>query len=508
MAKTSRQPKPEIIEVASIEKDLDLFSGWLGRIENPDDVLRQESAGRGVRLYEDLSRDWQVFSMLQTRTLGLKACEWQIEPASESSEDVAISDFVQEVLKKANFDRLCEDFMQAVITGYKPVEIMWEVSEGDVWVKEFRGRRPSRFIFDTDYKLRLLTLRNPWEGEIVPDRKFITWSFGGYDFNPYGRGLGYQLYWPVWFRKNGIKYWMVFSEQFGSPTALGKYPPGSSEKDKEALLDAISAIRQQTGIRIPDTMAIELLEASRAGNSTYEALCEYFDKCIAKVILGQTLTSDQGDRGSQSLGNVHERVKDDILKADADGQCELINGTLVKWLVDYNFPLKGQRVYPRVWRRTEPEQNLKALAERDKILLVDMGMGKRVPETYIQDTYGIPLAEGQEAVITKPEPEPKVIPGQMPKQAQQFSEDGRLILGQLAVDGISNAAVGLSTRALDAMLSPIIELIMSAQSMEEIGEQLYELYPRMDASRFQELLARALFVSGLTGYASSESENA
>ena len=293
------------------------------------------------------------------------------------------------------------------LTGYKPSEIMWDASEGDVWISEFRGRRPSRFVFGMDYALRMLTPSNMIDGEPVPDRKFVCLSYGGHDHNPYGLGLGYQLYWPVWFKKNGVRFWMTFAEKFGSPTAVGKYPSGTSDPDKDTLLAALSAIQQQTGIRIPDTMSIELLEAKRAGDASYETLCDYMDRCIAKVVLGQTLTSEAGGskgEGSYALGKVHDAVRGDILKADADLQCECNNRTVVKWLVDYNFPVSGRGAYPKVYRRTEPEADLKPLAERDKILLVDMGLAKRVPESYIEDAYNLPLAKDGERTIADPEP--------------------------------------------------------------------------------------------------------
>lgn len=398
-AVVSARSTPETREIASAEKDVDLFSGWTGRMENPDAVLRAESLGRGVRLYEELERDWQVFAQLQVRTLALQSCEWRVEPAGGGRKEAKEADFVRRVLLEANFDQLSRDLMQAVLTGYKPVEVMWEASEGDVWVREFRGRRPSRFAFDMNGTLRLLTIENPYDGEPVPERKFIVWTYGGSDACPYGRGLGYQLYWPVWFKKNGVKFWMVFAEKFGSPTVIGKYPVGTTETEKEKLLEAIAAVQQQTGIRVPDTMSIELLEAARTGAVTYEDLCNYFDRAIAKILLGQTLTSEPGTSGSYSLGRVHGDVRRDILKSDGDSMCETIGRTVVRWLVDYNFPAERRTGYPHVWRRTDPERDQKTLAERDRTILVDMGMANRVPETYISDTYGIPLAGEGERVI-------------------------------------------------------------------------------------------------------------
>lgn len=531
--------KPLLDEVATIEKDIDLFTGYTTRLENPDAVLRLESGGKGVKLYEELQRDWQVHAMLQTRTLALQACEWQVEPATDKRADQKVADFVEEVFKEANFDRLTGDLMEAVVCGYKPSEVMWDASEGDVWIRDFRGRRASRFIFDLDSNLRLLTLQNSFDGEPVPDRKFITWTFGGGEYNPYGRGLGYQLYWPVWFKKNGIKFWVVFAEKFGSPTAVGKYPAGTGAAEKETLMDALGAIQQQTGIRIPDTMAIELLEAKRAGEATYEQLCDYMDRAIAKVLVGQTLTSESGDKGSGSyaLGNVHNEVRHDILKADGDSLCECLNNTVVRWLVDYNFPIKDRRGYPKVWRRTEPEEDLNARANRDKVLLVDMGLSARVPESYIEDTYDIPLAKAGEATITvrgdgsevegkkriaDPAKSESPTSNKKPQNDEGNPEDDQVasfssspltphpshILGQPNVDRIGDRAIAQASDEMERLLQPVIAYIQGAESLEEIGERLYEFYPQLDSSQFQELLARAMLAFGLTGYAAASGNNA
>jgi len=119
--------RPYLPEIATAEKDIDIFAGWLGRMENPDMVLRYESQGKGVKLYEELERDSQIFSTLQTRALALQACEWQVEPATDKRADQKIADFVTEALKTANFDRLCRDLMQAALTGYKPAETITTV---------------------------------------------------------------------------------------------------------------------------------------------------------------------------------------------------------------------------------------------------------------------------------------------------------------------------------------------------------------------------------------------
>lgn len=524
-------------EVATVQRDIDLFAGWLTRLENPDRVLREESAGRGVRLYEELTRDWQVYSMLQTRALALAACEWQVDAASDRRADRRVADFVREVLAAANLDRLTVDLMEAIVTGFKAAEVMWEIADGEVRISEFRARRASRFCFDVEGRPRLLIPEAVFDGIPVPERKFVIWTFGGYEWNPYGRGLGHQLYWPVWFKKNGIRFWMVFAEKFGSPTVMAKYPPGTSAADQAQLLEAIRTIQQQTGIRIPSTMDVSMLEAARTSSiDTYETLCEYMDRAIAKIILGQTLTSEPGDSGSYALGKVHDGVRLDILKADADSLCECLNMTVVRWLVDFNFDSGQLAGYPRLWRRTEPAADLSALAARDKILLVDCGLKSRVPERYVEETYSLPLAKPGEATIGDAAPGAAAAPGAPGKTGAggkvgnvpaEFAEgeippipplskggaegDASAVVesaarSQAELDAMMATAARAASAEMEVMLRPLLALVDAAASLEEIGEKLYGLYPDLDSERFQEVLARAIFAAALKGAAAATDE--
>ena len=387
--------KPVLDEIATVERDI--TRDYIGKaLLNPDKILRAESGGKGIELYEDLLRDDQVGSNLNTRKLSVVGREWDVQPASDRRQDRQIADLVKEVLLACNYDDACRTLLSGIVMGFKPAEVMWEYSEGQVWIREIIGRASRRFTFGLDRKLRLLTVSNWVEGEEVPERKFLIYVNPSDNGSPFGEGLGRLLYWPVWFKKNAIKFWMIFADKFGSPTVLGKYPPGTPKEQQDALLSAIDTIQQESAIKIPNTLEIGFLEATRSGNvSSYENLCKFMNAAISKVLLGQTLTTEVGSVGSLAASQTHEEVREDYIKADADSLSATLNRQLVRWIVDYNFP--GVTRYPKVWIRTDPEKDLKSLAERDKTIIVDMGVP--VAARYIYDTYGIPQPRQGEQLI-------------------------------------------------------------------------------------------------------------
>ena len=497
ITKTSKDARPTMDEIATVRNDI--IQDYIGNVVlNPDKVLRTESGGKGIELYEDIMRDSEVQSALQTRKLAVVGKEWEIVPASDDAEDMKIAEFVEDVLKQCNYDAARQSLLSGIVLGYKPAEVMWEYSEGDIWIKEIIGKASRRFVFDLQGRLRLLTMQNMIEGIEVPDRKFVVYRNTSDNGSYYGDGLGRSLYWPVWFRKNGIKFWAIFCDKFGSPTGVGKYPAGTIKEKQNDLLDAVTAIQQESGIIIPDNMIIELLEATRAGSiNTYETFCAYNDKAINKVLLGHSAATEStpGKLGNEQ-GSMD--IRQDYIKADADSLCECQNNSLIKWIVDYNFPDVTE--YPKVWIRTEPEEDLKLLADRDLILVRDLRLP--VAKKYFYETYGIPQPEEGEELIEIPATTPTPNPsqeGNYPGRQQYAENRGDAhrrdtmprvpTAEQQALDGLIDNAGSAAAASLAANEQMILGVMESSKSYDEAREKLQGL--NIDMKEFETLIERS-----------------
>ena len=112
------------------------------------------------------------------------------------------------------------------------------------------------------------------DGRGAAERKFWTFATGAdHDDEPYGLGLAHWLYWPVQFKRGNIKFWLIAAEKFGSPTAVGWFPPGTSVEDRNRLLAALKAIQLDAGVILPEGMRAELLEAKRQRPRLRAAMC-------------------------------------------------------------------------------------------------------------------------------------------------------------------------------------------------------------------------------------------
>jgi phage gp29-like protein len=499
MAEETVSKKPVIDEVATIRKDIDVFAGYLTRLENPDPILRTEAAGKGLKLYDEVDRDAHAGSVLQTRYLAVVGKEWDVVPAesakspgrpSTNSKEKAVADFVSSVLENCNFDQARGELLQGILYGVYVCEIIWTVKENAVVIKRLIGKHPRRFTFTPDREMRLLTLQNMIDGEALPPMKFINFTFGDSD-NPFGKGLGRRLWWAVWFKKHGIKYWAVFLEKFGMPTAVGKYPPSTTTPEqKKTLLDAIDAIQSETGITIPNDMAIEFLEAHRAGTVTHESFETFMDRQISKAVLGQTATTE-GTAGKLGNEKAQEEVRKDILEADADLLDACLNETLIRWIVDYNFP--GVTEYPKLKTFASPKPDLDKQSEIDER---NVKAGVKIPMRYFYETYGYPVPEkGEEIAVASAPANTQVAAGDKP----EFAEGADFTPEQQALEGLIDAILPGGSSTLAENERQILNAIESATTFQEALENVLALYPNLNVDALAGILDRSLFNAELYG---------
>ncbi len=504
MAEDVKKPPVVTDEIATIEKDIDIFAGWLKRLENPDPVLRTEAGGKGLKLYDEVARDAHASSVLQQRALAVVGKDWQITPAKSArktgrpaatSQEQMVADYVSEVLENCNFDQGRQEILKALLYGFYVLEAMWKEKDNNLAIKKLIGKHPRRFVFTPQREIRLLTPQNMIDGEAVPDRKFVVFTYGDSD-NPYGRGLGQILWWAVWFKKNGVKFWLVFLEKFGLPTVVGKYPAGTGNEQKQALRDALDAIQTETGLTFPDSMDVSFLEASRAGTVTHAQLCDYMDRQISKAVLGQTLTTEIKGEGSYAASQTHNDVRQELIEADADLLDSCLNESLIRWIVDYNFP--GVTDYPKILTLAAAKPDLKQQSEIDKTLVVDIGLP--VGTAYFYETYGIPAPEEGEALV---KPTKSVIPAQAdplgPKGIQDNGKQFAEAPPQDAADNIANRLGTDTMLAGDALIAPIKRLLEKCQSLEEFRDGIIDLYGEMAPADLGAIIARAMMLAEMSG---------
>lgn len=409
---------PSLQEIASIKDGRDITRGYISGLLSPEDRVLRETLGGDLTHYERILRDDQVKSTMQQRITAVTQAEMEVEPGDDSAGAKEAADMLRDNLKAIEWDRICSKMLYGLFYGYAVSECMWSTGGNQISLADIIVRKQRRFRFDGDKRLMMLTRDKPL-GELMPDRKFWTFSTGATDDDePYGLGLAHWLYWPVFFKRQDMRFWLIFLEKFAQPTPSAVVPPGKLDDApyRQKVLEMLHAIQTDSAVLIPDGVTLELLEAKRSGTADYAKLVEIMDAAISKVVLSQTMTTDNGSSLAQA--KVHEGVGEDVKKADADLLCGSFNRGPAKWLTCWNFGENEDgtpRVaVPRVWRKVEEEEDLSTRAERDTKIY---GLGFEPTEEYIAETYGEGWVKRETPVPPALEPAP-IDPG----MAADFSE--------------------------------------------------------------------------------------
>ncbi|MDD5479685.1 DUF935 family protein [Rhodoferax sp.] len=487
-------------------------TNYMGVLRTNDPLLLERGNGaRAFELYRDLKRDGKVFSGLQKRKLAMIGKPWQVEPIGQGDAADKDVEIVTAMLKSINFDTLCDRLMDALLVGFVPAEIVWTYLDSRYTPARVIKRAQHRFVYvQTDANappaLHLLTKSNMLTGEVVPDKKFMVHVVNPEDDNPYGTGLGLQLYWPVFFKRKGILSWNKLNDRFGSPTPWGKYPKGAGPKEKGTLFDALKAMSNDGVIMTPEGMGLELLESKLTGSiTTQQSLCEYMDDWIMEVILGQS-PRGKGGGALAAASNEREDVRVELSQADSDLLSETINSTLLKWFCEFNG-LTPCRVY----RVIKKDEDLKAASETAKNVA---SMGFKMSLEGVRAKYG---EHWQEAPAPPPAPTPlpagtdfgNRIERVVARRNSDTAAPASFAESLAAMSFADQSAFDLVMKALpddwlqeqmQSMLVPVRELLVKAnQNPQELLGQLAEKFPQADEASLQNHLSRLIFAAQVWG---------
>jgi phage gp29-like protein len=476
-------------EVATRERIGEFYTQFFSVVENPDPVLRR--TGQSIAVYDEIKRDTQVSSCITGRTSGIQALRWKLEQNKASDLSIEV---ITNLLSTFKMHTLWKDMLDAVNYGYNVSELVWSPNGGYILPIKIESKPHEWFWFDPSN--RLMRKNSPIDIIGVPaePRKFLLMRHNHSYKNPYGEGLLSMCFWPVTFKKGGIKFWAVFLEKFGMPHAVGKLPIGASHTERAILLQALTRMVRDACAVFPDNSSIELIESVAKGASSdlYERHAKYHDGEISKVILGHASAADStpgrlgGEDNSMS-------VREDLVNADSLLICEGFN-ELIKWIHELN-PSLGTELPSFVLY--EKENVDKTLAERDDIVARN---GKvKFKKEYYKRAYGY----SDNDIIVDESP---IIPGSTQTQAQ-FSEPApdNVASAEAAVNALVNA-YGDDTmqKQMEAVLKPVFDLRDKSASFEEFRAGLVELYPNMDTSGIEKILEGSGLLASVWGRINSD----
>ncbi len=358
---------------------------------------------RQAELFGEMEeKDLHLGGILQTRKLAVSGLNWDILPASESAEDKKIAAAATEMIEYLeNFEDGILDMLDAIGKGFAVQEIMWDMSEGQVWAKELDWVSQRRFTFGKPDGLllktpKLLTDEQPIWGEDLLPNKFVLHKYRARSGATPRGGILRPCAYMYLFKNFDIKDWVIFNELFAVPMRVGKYKPEAGQPEKDALKKAVFNLGVDAAAVISDNTLIEILETKLRGDSqTFTALAEFCDRAMSKGVLGHT-GSAESTSGRLGGEDASENVRQDLKEADAKSVEKTVKMQILAPWVLFNYgPGKGVPIFKIHY---ETDEDLEKVAKVYGILVKDAGF-EGIPESHIHDRFSIPVPEKGEKTL-------------------------------------------------------------------------------------------------------------
>lgn len=433
-----------------------------------DDILIEEGGGgaRAIEHYTRLFNDSAVISAWEKLVGEIIQRKWEVFPASDSDRDEEVAEFVRQTIyhmgtntrqsrgrdmvasSNSGFDSFVRGMCESLILGISIGEICWMRQGSYVVPSEIKIRDPRRFQFilndDGTISPHVVTIQSPIEGLPLPMRSMVIhrhWAYSN-TMDVYGTGLGRQLYSLVEFRRTLLSFWLQYADKHTTPTAVGKFSLGTPEEEVKSLFSALQRLGQETAIVIPDEMSVQWLEGGAGRPEIYDSLISYVDQQISFLINGEsTVGQDTGSTGSYARDSVADSVRMRKAKAFSEQLDKTLNSTLVRWIVELNYP--GASV-PRLRRNFEDLEQREDPVRVVQIMSQLQGLGYKVGDIdWIRDKLEIPSLE-------KVDPAEMMGGMGMPGMAEpQTSNASESIVGEKMIGKMLSKTASISAENLD-----------------------------------------------------------
>ncbi len=193
----------------------------------------------------------------------------------------------------------------------------------------------------------------------------------------------------VIYKRGGFGDWAQWMELFGMPQRVGKY--NTYDPDSRRLLEeAFEKAGSAPWVVIPKDSEVETRETSSGSGSSYNEFRQACNEEMLITILGQTMTTVQGQQGARSLGEVHKEVEESKNRSDLRYVQRVLNTYVRPMLAARGYPVEGGTfTFPKA---AEP------LSVSEIVQLSDI---LEIPASYLHEKYAIPTAEEGEVIARR-----------------------------------------------------------------------------------------------------------
>lgn len=454
MNRLARLVKPDKVVIPSLPLDNQfvLIGGGVTPVQMSA-YMRQADTGDIYNLIcqanEFRQKDCHLQAVLATREAALAGLGYSLRPfkapsenkPSEASDEV--SDFVQSALDNCKgrvlksgvdtkgFNDYIAHLSGGCFYGFAVAEHDWTVDGRMIVPAGFMLTNHRRFEYsssdgalqwyDESRMKRGVRLQIKYPAKFSQHQPRITGDVSVRE------GLMYVLLWAALFRNWDIGDWLKLAELSWKPWRIGKYKGSASFEDIQGLITALQNLTSNGIATHSDRVeiGIEWPQRGRGARPEHAVLAEFIGSEMSKAVLGQTLTTETGERGARSLGEIHDRVRKDIMENDARQVASTIERDLIVPLVRLNFGDKAP--IPSFEFITEDTPDFGAFMRG---LESGVRAGVHIPQAWARDKSGVrhpepgeEILQGQSVIPPEVEGDDPIMPGTVGSESEDEQDD-------------------------------------------------------------------------------------
>lgn len=456
-------------------------------------------------LYEDMEeRDGHILSEMSKRRRAVSGLNWDVvPPANPTPQEEKDAETLKQLLCEIeDFDNVLFDTTDAIGKGFSCQEIEWYRIDGSWLPKSIVHRPQSWFRLYRGYQQEVRLRDNSADGAPLQPFGWLTHTHRARSGYLERASLFRALVWPYLFKNYSVGDLAEFLEIYGIPLRIGKYPPGSGEPEKAALLRALVSIGHNAAGIIPDGMSLDFPDIADGDPAAFQLMMDWCERTQSKVILGATLTS-QADRGSNTnaLGNVHNEVRKELKDSDAKQVAATISRDLVYPIAALNgLAPNGYRRCPRFRLDIAENKDITVFASALPGLVK---LGMRIKRKWAHEELGIPEAEdGDDVLQSAPEPAPaQQLPAAPAARAAASS-----IIGA-GSDVAAGMVLQLDRKVEGATWVAMIQQVAeTSASLSEVRDRILALHPGMSLDQYADAMSIALGAAHLAGRSDAQDD--
>jgi phage gp29-like protein len=195
------------------------------------------------------------------------------------------------------------------------------------------------------------------------------------------------------YKRNTMADWAQFSEIFGMPVREYTYDGNDETARLKILMDAFNDGGAAVVIH-PEGSGFNFVESGNKTGSAelYERLTERCNAEISKLYLGNTLTTEASDTGTQALGTIQKKGENLINLSDRKYILNILNYDMTDIFTSFGINVSGGR-----FEFAEPGE----VDAGDKMAIIEKlhNMGLPISHDYLYEQFGVEKPENYKDLV-------------------------------------------------------------------------------------------------------------